>query len=110
MSKWLYTQSKMGPFGHKTTDPDCYTYAGVISRESIRTALKFAALTDIDVFTADIRYAYLQAPSSKRTILPVALSLALNMLARKFLSDKPCMVIKVLAETSEITFDPVCDT
>ena len=50
--------------GHKTPDPEGSTYAGVVSRDSVRIALTYAALNDLDVFAADIRNAYLQAPSS----------------------------------------------
>ena len=50
--------------GHKTPDPDGSTYAGVVSRDSVRIALTYAALNDLNVFAADIRNAYLQAPSS----------------------------------------------
>ena len=50
--------------GHKTPDPVGSTYAGVVSRESVRIAFTYAALNDIDIFAADIRNAYLQAPSS----------------------------------------------
>ena len=52
--------------GHKTPDPDGSTYAGVVSRESVRIALTYAALNELDVFAADIRNAYLQAPSSQK--------------------------------------------
>ena len=51
--------------GHKTPDPEA-SYAGVVSRESIRIALTYAALNDINVLAADIRNAYLQAPSSEK--------------------------------------------
>ena len=50
--------------GHKCPDPEGSTYAGVVSRESVRIALTYAALNDLAVFAADIRNAYLQAPSS----------------------------------------------
>ena len=40
--------------GHKTSDPIKSTYAGVVSRESIRIALTYAALNDIDVTCTDI--------------------------------------------------------
>ena len=52
--------------GHKTPDPIGSTYAGVVSRESVRIALTYAALNGLDVFAADIRNAYLQAPSSQK--------------------------------------------
>ena len=40
------------------------TYAGVVSRESVRIAFTYAALNGVDICAADIRNAYLQAPSS----------------------------------------------
>ena len=52
--------------GHKTADPIGSTYAGVVSRESIRIAFTYAALNDLDIFAADIKNAYLQAPSSQK--------------------------------------------
>ena len=52
--------------GHKTLDPIGSTYAGVVSRESVRIALTYAALNDLDVFAANIQNAYLQAPSSQK--------------------------------------------
>jgi hypothetical protein len=52
--------------GHRTPDPETSSYAGVVSRESIRIALTYAALNDINVLAADIRNAYLQAPTSEK--------------------------------------------
>lgn len=52
--------------GHKTSDPSHSTYAGVVSRESVQIALTYAALNHLDVTAADIRNAYLQAPSSEK--------------------------------------------
>ena len=52
--------------GHKTPDPDWSTFAGVVSHETVRIALTYAALNDIEVKVADIRNAYLQAPVSER--------------------------------------------
>ena len=52
--------------GHKTLDPIGSTYAGVVSRESVRIALTYGALSDLDVFAANIWNAYLQALSSRK--------------------------------------------
>ena len=52
--------------GHKTADPIISTYAGVVSRESVRIALTCAALNKLNICAADIRNAYLQAPSSRK--------------------------------------------
>ena len=55
--------------GHKTPDPENSKYAGVVSRESVRIALTYAALYGIEVLAADIRNAYLQAPSSEKDFI-----------------------------------------
>lgn len=52
--------------GHKTADPVGSKYAGVVSRDSVRIAFTYAALNNLDVCAADIRNAYLQAPSSRK--------------------------------------------
>ena len=52
--------------GHLTDDVSYSTYAGVVSRESIRIALTYAALNNLDVWSADIKNAYIQAPSSRK--------------------------------------------
>ena len=52
--------------GHLTRDPDNSTYAGVVSRESVRIAFTYAAMNDLPICACDIRNAYLQAPSSEK--------------------------------------------
>ena len=52
--------------GHRTPEPDWCTFAGVISRESIRIALTYASLHGLPVFGADIQNAYLQAPTTEK--------------------------------------------
>ena len=52
--------------GHKTPQPDWSTYAGVVSRETIRISLTYAALNRLPVCGADIQNAYLQAPASEK--------------------------------------------
>jgi hypothetical protein len=52
--------------GHRTKNPENSTYAGVVSRESVRIALLYAALNDLPVCACDIQNAYLQAPSSEK--------------------------------------------
>ena len=55
--------------GHKTPDPIGSTHAGVVSRESVCIAFTYAALNDLDVYAADVRNAYLQAPSSQKNCI-----------------------------------------
>ena len=52
--------------GHKTPDPIGSTFTGMVSRESVRIAFTYATLNGLQVFAADIRNAYLQAPSSQK--------------------------------------------
>ena len=52
--------------GHRTPDPESSSYAGVVSRESIRIMLTHAALHDVPVVAVDVRNAYLQAPTSEK--------------------------------------------
>ena len=52
--------------GHRTPDPKESNYAGVVSRDSVRIALSYAALNDVDVTAADIQNYYLQATSSEK--------------------------------------------
>ena len=52
--------------GHKTPEPKWSTFAGVVSRESVRIALTYAALNELPVCACNIQNAYLQAPSSEK--------------------------------------------
>ncbi len=52
--------------GHKTPDSATSSFAGVVSCNSIRIALMHVALLGLPVLGADIRNAYLQAPSSEK--------------------------------------------
>ncbi len=52
--------------GHKTPDSLTSSFAGVISPDSICISLTHAALLGLPVLCANIRNAYLQAPSSEK--------------------------------------------
>ena len=52
--------------GHKTPASTTSNYSGVVSRESIRIALTYAALLGLPAIGGDIKGAYLQAPSSEK--------------------------------------------
>jgi hypothetical protein len=52
--------------GHVTDPPAASTYASVVSRESVRIAFMIAALNDLDLLTADIQNAYLNAPVAEK--------------------------------------------
>ena len=61
--------------GHKTPDPVGSMYAGVVSHESVCIIFMYAALNGLNACVADIRNAYLQALSSRRTASYVAQNL-----------------------------------
>jgi len=52
--------------GHTTDKPSVPTYASVVSRETVRIALTYAALNDLEVKGADIQNAYLSAPCEEK--------------------------------------------
>ena len=71
--------------GHKTPTPEQSTYAGVVSRESVRIALTYAALNNINVAAADIKNAYLQAPSSEKHYIVCGGEFGLENIGKKAL-------------------------
>ena len=50
--------------GNKPPQPECLTFASVVSIESIRVSITYDALNDLTAFGADIKNAYLQAQPS----------------------------------------------
>ena len=52
--------------GCRTPDPVNSTYTGIAFRESVWIILTYAALDDLDVYTADVQNKYLQALCSKK--------------------------------------------
>ena len=62
----LTRKARLVADGHKTADPLESTYAGVVSRESVRIALTYATLMGLKVWGADIQNAYISAPTSKK--------------------------------------------
>ena len=52
--------------GHMTDMPASVTYSSVVSRDSVRIAFIIAALNDLDIMSADIGNAYLNAPKKEK--------------------------------------------
>ena len=52
--------------GHKTEPPSSVTYSSVVSRDSVRLCLLYAALNELDVLAGDIENAYLTAPCREK--------------------------------------------
>ncbi len=57
--------------GHLTESPATITYASVVSRETVRLALTFASLNDLEVKVGNVLNAYITASVKEkvRTIL-----------------------------------------
>ncbi len=71
--------------GHKTADPDWSTYAGFVSRDSVRIAFTYAALNGLDICAADIKNAYLQAPASEKHYITCGAEFGLENVGKKAL-------------------------
>ena len=69
--------------GHLTADPKGSTYAGVVSRESVRIAFTYAALNGVEVWAADIMNAYLQAPTSETHFIICGLEFGLENVGKR---------------------------
>eukprot|EP00957_Ditylum_brightwellii_P045916 3483084-Ditylum_brightwellii.AAC.2 len=57
--------------GNRKEHPKTLTYASVVSRESVRTAMALAALNDLEMKLADIKNAYLTAPCQEKICIRV---------------------------------------
>ncbi len=64
--------------GHLTKAPATITYASVVSRETVRLALTFASLNDLEVKVGDVLNAYITAPVKERYGLSLDLNLDLT--------------------------------
>ena len=51
--------------GHWTVPPSQTNYSTVISRDSVRIAFLIAALSDVEILSAEIGIAYLNAPTKE---------------------------------------------
>ena len=59
-------KSRLVAEGCRTQNPVTSTYAGVVSRESVRIAFKYAVLNGLDVWAAYVQNSFLQAPCSEK--------------------------------------------
>ena len=55
--------------GHTTDPPSSITYASVVSRDSVRIALMYAALNDLPILAGDIGNAYLNAETKEKVYI-----------------------------------------
>jgi len=60
------SKARLVAAGCRTADPDGCTWADVVSRETVRLALTYAALNELDVMSSDIQNVYLTALTSHK--------------------------------------------
>ena len=60
------------------SQPDANQLLGVVLQESIQIALTYAALMGLPVMGADIKNAYLQAPSSEKHFIDCGLEFGIE--------------------------------
>ena len=59
-------KSRFVKSGHLNSDPIDSNFAGVVSRDSVRIIFTYAVVSGLDIYAADIKSAYLQAPTSEK--------------------------------------------
>jgi len=62
----LSRKARLVAGGHLTNVPTNLTYSSVVSRESVRIMFPLAALNDLQILSADIGNAYLNAPNREK--------------------------------------------
>jgi len=62
----LTRKARLVAGGHMTDPPKESTYSSVVSRDSVRIAFTIAALNGLDILSADVQNAYLNAPTEER--------------------------------------------
>ena len=94
--------------GHKTPDPIGSTFAGVVSHESVRIAFTYTALNGLQVFAANIRNTYLQAPSSQKDYIVCGPEFRIENIGKVALIHRALYGGKAWAMTSGTTSGRAC--
>jgi hypothetical protein len=74
----LMRKARLVGGGHQTEVPKESTYSSVISRDSVQIAFLYAALNDLDILSADIQNAYLNAPTKDKLYMMASLEFGSN--------------------------------
>ena len=83
--------------GHKLPTPSSNTFAGVVSRESVRIAFTYAALNGLTVSSCDIKNAYLQSPTSGKYYTILNSNFGDSFVGKKALVVRACYGLKEAA-------------
>ena len=72
----------------KTQSAIISIHTGLVSRNSINLDFAYAALTNVDIWVADTKTAYLQAPSSEKDIVICGPEFRLKNVGKKALTHR----------------------
>ena len=86
----LTRKARLVAGGHQTDPPKESTYSSVVSRDSIRIAFTVAALNDLDVLSADVQGAYLNAPTKEKVYTTAGLEFGADKVGR------PVLIVRAL--------------
>jgi hypothetical protein len=76
--------------GHQTEVPKESTYSSIVSRDSVRIAFLYAALNDLDILSADVQNAYLNAPTKEKLYTTAGLEFGSNNV------NHPVLIVRAL--------------
>ncbi|KAI2511653.1 Reverse transcriptase (RNA-dependent DNA polymerase) [Fragilaria crotonensis] len=87
----LTRKARLVAGGHQTDPPKESTYSSVVSRDSIRIAFTLAALNDLNVLSADVQGAYLNAPTKEKVYTTAGLEFGADKVGRPVLIVRASM-------------------
>ena len=93
----LTRKARLVAGGHKTPDPVDTTYAGVVTRESVRIVLTYAALLELSVWGADILNAFITAPTTESYHIVCGPEFGNELIGRKAIIKRALYGIKSAA-------------
>jgi len=86
----LTRKARLVAGGHQTDPPKESTYSSVVSRDSIRIAFTLAALNDLNILSADVQGAYLNAPTKEKVYTIAGLEFGADKVGR------PVLIVRAL--------------
>jgi hypothetical protein len=86
----LTSKARLVGGGHQTEVLKESTYSSVVSRDSVRITFLYVALNDLDVLSADVQNAYLNAPTKEKLYTMAGLEFGPNNAGR------PVLIVRAL--------------
>jgi hypothetical protein len=102
----LTRKARLVAGGHQTDPPKESTYSSVVSRDRIKIAFTLAALNDLDVLSANVQGAYLNAPTKEKVYTIAGWNLERTKLAVQYLLFERSMVLSQVVPDGVTTWHP----